>query len=145
MFENLEFTRWDTRGERLWDGGFHRREKVGIYLVSSLVLFPNTMVHSERFNCSRFPRFTLSSPSGIQILVQGPERMWHRSRGVRGAVRGMRGWSSRGGHPQTSRAERQQPRQPWTACPLPGTGPRHKAQEVWGLVWPTRCPSSISP
>ena len=75
MFENLEFTRWDTRGERLWDGGFHRREKVGIYLVSSLVLFPNTMVHSERFNCSRFPRFTLSSPSGIQILVQGPEVM----------------------------------------------------------------------
>ena len=40
VFESLEFTRWDTRGDRLWDGRFHRREKVGIYLVSSSLLFP---------------------------------------------------------------------------------------------------------
>ena len=57
LFESLEFTRWDTRGERLWGGGFHRREKAGIYLVSSSLLFPSATVHSERFNCSRFPSY----------------------------------------------------------------------------------------
>ena len=61
VFESLEFTRWDTRGDRLWDGRFHRREKVGIYLVSSSLLFPNAMVHSETFNCSRFPSYFMQS------------------------------------------------------------------------------------